>query len=62
MLGWLLNLDFAGSLATGVVIAVSERYAIDGIDNTRLTLDGAASARLSLDGIEDSRLTLVGTQ
>lgn len=41
---------------------VSERFTLDGTDNSRLLLNGTNSSRLSLDGTNNSRITLVGTQ
>ncbi len=41
---------------------VSERFTLDGTDNSRLLLDGTNNSRLALDGTSSSRITLVGTQ
>ena len=51
--------SFAGKVLE-IVVTVSERYALNGTDPTRMTLDGTDSARLVLDGTDDQRMTLEG--
>ncbi len=58
-IGW----GYPGIATSAVAVAeVSERFILDGTDNSRLLLDGTNNSRLTLDGTSNSRITLVGTQ
>lgn len=60
-LGWLMNLNFAGGEVAAVVAVASERFTLDGTDNTRLAISGMDNGRLAIDGTGTTRLVIVGT-
>lgn len=48
-------------LGVEIAVVVSERFTLDGTDNTRLAISGTNNSRLAVDGTDNTRLTILGT-